>query len=749
MPPFVPMLPMLSRLGLAPVDGRDVRAAINTAIVAVPQEINYGLLALAPLVGVLAQDAGARGIQAALVGGVVAMLAAVLAGCRFGQVYGSRPTLSLLLAALAASMLGGEGIWQVVIGESAALLPLLAATVVLAGALQLLFARLGVGRLIKYLPYPVLAGFMNGVAVLLLWAAMRILWADQQLWSLLVCAVALAVAFRPWRRGWGKWLPGALQAVVAGGLVHGLGSWLLGSAQIGQTLPPLQAGWPMLHWGEGLAVLRLWPVWQALLPYALAMAVIASLESLLAAATLDGMTGERSNSDRELLAAGLANVAAGLCGGLPVAGSLSRSGMLVGGGARSRGAMLIYAAGLLLVLLLCLPLLSVLPRAAIAAILLLVAWQMVNDWTRQLLRQVFWRRGAVASSAQRDLDRQAVVMLAVTVTAVLSDLKNAVLLGVLLAMVLFIQANTRLPFRRICDGTQRHSLRWRNAQERTWLREQGRRIVLIEAEGILFFGTGDRLAREIDRIVGAAERLDCLILDLRRVVDIDATGARILQQVAQRLRRQGTTLLLAHLTAADARQGKGRFLRALGLEQDFPLSDWYADDEAALEAAEDLLLAQEQGMSVREDSLTLAHSDFGAGLNQDELRRLISVMQPRSLASGAALFRQGEAGDSLFVVCSGTISIRLPGTQGESGKRVAAFGPGVVVGEMALLEGKPRSADALADSDSELLELSRGDFDRLAQDTPALAQHLLRNLACLLAERLRQTTQDLQQAQLG
>jgi CRP-like cAMP-binding protein/anti-anti-sigma regulatory factor len=374
---------------------------------------------------------------------------------------------------------------------------------------------------------------------------------------------------------------------------------------------------------------------------------------------------------------------------------------------------------------------------------------MVNDWTRKLLRQVFWRRGEVARAAQRDLDRQALVMLAVTVTAVASDLKNAVLLGVLLAMALFIQANTRLPFRRIVDGTQRHSLRWRNAQERSWLHEQGRRIVLVEAEGILFFGTGDRLAQEIDRLASERERLDCLILDLRRVVDIDATGARILQQLAQRLRRQGTLLLLAHLAPEEARQGKGRFLRALGLEQDFPLSQWYADDDAALEAAEELLLAQAQEITVREESLALAHSDLGAGLSAEQVRQLAEVMPLRPLAAGEALFRQGEAGDSLFVVGRGTVSIRLPGSDGLPGKRVAAFGPGVVVGEMALLEGKPRSADALADSDCELFELRRSDFDRLAQSTPVLAQQLLRTLACLLAERLRQTTQDLQQSRLG
>lgn len=730
----------------------DVRAAINTAVVAVPQEINYGLLALAPLIGVLSQDAGERGIQAALAGGVVAMLVALAAGCRFGQIFGSRPTLSLLLAALAAAMLSGDGIWALLVGESSALLPLLAATVVLTGGLQLLFARIGVARLIKYLPYPVLAGFMNGVALLLLWAALRILWADHALWSLLVCAVALAVGFRPLRRGWGRLLPGALQAVLAGALVHALGWWLLGGEYVGYTLPPLHVGWPLVAWGEAWPALRLLPLLalvQAIFPYALAMAVIGSLESLLAAATLDGMTGERSDSQRELFAAGLANVAAGLCGGLPVAGSLSRSGMLLNGGARSRGAMLLYAGTLLLVLLLCLPVLAWLPRAAIAAILLLVGWQMVNDWTRKLLRQVFWRRGEVVRAAQRDLDRQALVMLVVTVTAVASDLKNAVLLGVLLAMVLFIQANTRQPFRRIVDGSQRHSLRWRHARERAWLQQQGRRIVLIEVEGILFFGTGDRLAQEIDRLLADTDRLDCLILDLHRVVDIDATGARILQQVVQRLRRQGTVLLLAHLTAADARQGKGRFLRTLGLEQDFPLTNWYADDDAALEAAEDLLLQQAQDLREREETLTLAHSDLGAGLAPAEVARLAALMPLRTLAAGEALFRQGEAGDSLYVMCRGTVSIRLPDAADQPGKRVAAFGPGVVLGEMALLEGKPRSADAVADSASELLELRRLDFDRLAEEAPALAQHLLRNLACLLAERLRQTTQDLQQARLG
>lgn len=715
---------------------RDGLAAVNAAVIALPQEINYGLLSLAPLGALF----GARGIVAALFGSCFGMLAGVLAGNRFGQILGSRPTLSLIIAAVAAGIVLPDG---VALAASELALPILFAVVILAGLLQIAFARLGVGRLIKYLPYPVLAGFTNGVAVLIALSAVKKLFADGHPLSLLIVAITLAVASKPLRGLPWRAIPGALQAVLAGSLTYHLLLAVLGADALGPALPPLTVNWPhfeilQAHWPASWSAPLYAALFLKLLPFAFAIALLASLETLLAAATLDSITGERSDSDRELLANGLANVGAGLCGGTAVAGSLSRSQTLLRSGATSRLAMYAYVAIVAIVLFAALPLIALLPEAVIAAIMLLVASQMINDWTRQLSRQVFLQRRRLAAAQRREVDQEFLVMLLVTATAVIADLKTAVLLGVLMAMLLFVRSNSRSPVRRVQRGSSRHSLKWRSHKEQQWLASHGEAIILLEAEGILFFGTVDSLSRAIERLLDEAGAARHLIIDCRHVVDIDATGARLLQQVAQRLHRSGISLQLAHL---DPAEHKARFLRAMGIERDLPASLYRADDDRALEYAEDQLLGAGLGIAVSEERLDLADSALGDGLAAAQLALLAAAMQRQHYAAGDAIFRTGEAGRSLFLVVHGSVSIRL----GQTGKRVAAFGPGVVFGEMALLEGKPRSADAIADAPTEVLELSDSAFAALCQQQPALATHLLRQLGITLADRLRQTTGDLQQ----
>lgn len=711
---------------------RDGLAAVNAAVIALPQEVNYGLLALAPLGAAF----GARGIVAALFGSFFGMFAGALAGNRFGQILGSRPTLSLIVAAAAGHIILPGGL---PLADSDGALAVLFWLVILAGVLQAAFGALGVGRLIKYLPYPVLAGFMNGVAALIVLSAGKKLYADGHPLSLLIVAITLAVAIRPLRVLPWRAIPGALQAVLAGSLGYHALRALLGANALGATLPPLSINWPqfdVLHTLFSQPASLLTPALLLdLLPFAFAIALIASLETLLAAATLDGITGERSDSNRELLATGLANIGAGLFGGTAVAGSLSRSQMLLRSGASSRLAMFAYVAIIGIVLFAALPLISLLPEAVIAGIMLLVASQMINDWTRQLCRQVLWQRRGLAAGQRRELDQEFLVMMLVTVTAIAADLKTAVLLGVLMAMLLFVRSNTRSPVRRVHHGSSRHSLKWRSLKEQEWLAGHGQAIILLEAEGILFFGTVDSLSRTIDRLLAEARHL---IIDFRHVIDIDATGARILQQLAQRLRRDGISLRLAHL---DPHEHKARFLRAMGVDRDLPAQLFFADDDCALEAAEDALLSSDPGIARGHERIDLADSALGRNLPADELHALQSALCSRHYTAGEVVFRSGDQGRSLYLVVQGTVSIRL----GQSGKRLAAFGPGVVFGEMALLEGKPRSADAIADAATDLFELSGDAFADLCRQQPALGNHLLQNLGITLADRLRQTTQDLQQ----
>jgi CRP-like cAMP-binding protein len=146
--------------------------------------------------------------------------------------------------------------------------------------------------------------------------------------------------------------------------------------------------------------------------------------------------------------------------------------------------------------------------------------------------------------------------------------------------------------------------------------------------------------------------------------------------------------------------------------------------------------------------LPLAQSGLAAGLSVEQEERLRKYLERVELADGEVLFRNGEPGDSLFLVARGSVSIRVPQAASEHSPRLAAFGPGIVLGEMAVIEGKPRSADAIADEPSVLYRLDRRHFDRLCAEDPALGARLLMQISIELAGRLRTTTLSLRELSL-
>jgi len=311
---------------------------------------------------------------------------------------------------------------------------------------------------------------------------------------------------------------------------------------------------------------------------------------------------------------------------------------------------------------------------------------------------------------------------------------------VAVAILLFVRSNTRSVIRRVHDGAQRHSLKVRPQPQADYLRANGRRIAIVEAEGILFFGTADRLTSELEALAGTADQV---ILDLRHVIDVDATGARLVGQIALRLNGKGQRLRLSSVTA---QSWLGASLVAHGTAVSLPLSDWHPDLDTALEVTEEAILASNWAERHSRDRLALAQTTLGERLSEPELDFLHAHLVERQVPARSHVFRQGEAGDSLFVATDGTIDIRLPLGNGHS-KRIAAFAPGVVFGEMALLDGKPRSADALTDADTTVLELTRGNFDAIQQSHPELARKIFLNLARHLAERVRSMTLDLRAAE--
>lgn len=723
----------------------DLAGGLIAAIVLLPVEGSYGLVAFASLGPEQAQIGFVLGVGTA----AIATLVTLIAGGRGPLLSGSTAALALLIP----SMIGALAVDPRFTGPDGRplvnlLLAFVALGLVVAGLMQILLAALKLGRLVRYVPYPVIAGYMNGVAVLMVVAIMphvlglqghaaAIDWQQVQPLAPVVALVALALSIRPPR--WTRRVPSYFTALVAATALHHLlaatptGGWL-GPLF---TPPPLQ--WPgfgamaplVERFGDRLVVEHLWDVLQ----FAAAVAIVSSLQTAMSTATIDEVLSTRGNRERELFGQGLGNVVLGTLGGLPTGVAASRTKMNIDAGGRTAASALVFGVGLLVALVFGLPLLKHVPMAAIAGIFVAVAWTLVDAWTRRAT-VVLWRQ-AWRRRVPRLLAASYGTMLFVVAIGVFASLPVAVGVGTLLAILMFIRSNSKPPVRQVLFGDQRTSRKLRSAAQAELLRANGRRIAQIELDGALFFGTAEAADEEIERLARSA---DHIVVDLHRVAEVDASGARVLLNAAESIHRAGKRMLFAGLRDGDPRK---RMIRDMDVHGSLTDEHFFPDADRALEHAEESLLASLDPATAEDAPLRLEQTLIGAELDAAELAVLSSLMIERRVPRGEPVFRQGEPGDAMYVSLRGQIGIWLPAGDDGIERRLVSFAPGVTFGEIGLILNQHRSADAIAEEDALVLELPRRHFERLAAEHPVLLGKLLRSAVTLLSSRILALTAEL------
>ncbi|MFC5177630.1 SulP family inorganic anion transporter [Nocardioides taihuensis] len=480
--------------------GRDLMAGLMVGLVALPLALGFGV-------------SSGMGAEAGLVTAIVAgVVAAVFGGSRV-QVSGPTGAMTVVLVPIVAAH-GADGV--LVVG-------------LLAGLLLIGLGYTGAGRFIRYVPVPVVEGFTLGIAAIIalqqLPAALGVpgegdqvlvqaggairTWLEGPVWVAPLLAGTVMVTIQGLARVLPR-LPGSLVAVVvATALNAGLG---LGAATIG-TIP---AGLPAPHlpdvpWGD-LDVL--------VLP-AIAVAALASLESLLSATVSDAMSvGQRHDPHRELFGQGLANLASPLFGGIPATAAIARTAVNVRAGATSRLAAVTHAVFLLAVVVVAAGWVSRIPLAALAGVLIATALHMVR--VSSLVALLRSTRGDAA-------------VLAVTVAAtILFDLVTAVIVGLVVAGFFALRQTAqtaRLDETPLDAGDS-------SDEERALLDEH---IVAYRMDGPLFFAAAHDFLLELSDI----SNVRVVILRMARVSTIDATGAHVLADTISRLEGRGVTVLLS------------------------------------------------------------------------------------------------------------------------------------------------------------------------------------------------------------
>lgn len=711
--------------------GREWLAGTTGAVVMLAVVLTIGLIGVAPLGAAAAAQGVAGAFVAAAVGGLV--FALISRGAM--PVAGPSSATALIYAAALAPLMSDPMVRS---GADLSLVFVAGGTLVLTmGLLQIAFAAVGLGRLAQFVPQPVLAGFMNGVAVLIFLAQMPALlgvpqgsslagWQPAALAFGLFTALLTGAVLWRWPHAPAQLIGLAVGVAVYFGVLH-----FAPGLSLGGTVGALPAQWPRpdlpLHWvSPGVADFFARHA-ASLLVASLVLALIGSLESVLSGMAVDQMLDGRHDARRDLFALGAANIAVGLLGGLPTVVLRARALATLHAGGQGRRAAVAGAVAFALMFATLAPWIARLPLVVLAGIMITVAFGLLDRWTRQLVAQ--WRDGERSAELWQALG---VVAFVCTLT-VWKGFVVGVAAGVLAATAVFVRSLDRTLLRVRLRGGDAPSRRIYPEAHEAVLQPARDRIEVLMLGGPLFFGNATRLAQALGSL-DAATRF--VVVDLGGVSTIDATGATVLQQESATLQRHGVQLLLAGLGEDHPH---GRRLRAFGCFRESPRGDWFADVDRAMEWAERQMLA-EAGLDLDGPTMPLASTNLFRGLNADDAARLEAAMRVRHLAPGELLFREGDAADGLYVLTRGSVSVLAGANSPSGGRRFLSFSPGLMLGETAMLDGGGRSATAIADVAAELWQLTPEALATIAREAPALAVAVHRNIAVHLAQRLRQST---------
>jgi sulfate permease, SulP family len=498
----------------------DLVAGLTVAVVAIPLSLAIAIASGAP---------PERGLYTAIIGG---FLISALGGSRF-QIGGPAGAFIVLVAA----SIDRHGIDGFVLATMLAGLMLIAG-----GALRL-------GTYIKFIPYPVTIGFTSGIAVIIFASQLKdfmgltltrepgpivpklqALAGASDTANLVAIAIgfatiALIVLLRRWRPRW----PGMLIAIAAAALATGVFDLPV------ETIGTRFGGIPNVLPVPALPEISLQRI-ATVLPDAFAIALLGAIESLLSAVVADGMTGRRHRSNCELVAQGIANVGAAAFGGICATGTIARTATNVRAGAHGPISGMLHALFLLLFLFVAAPLAAYIPLAALAGLLLTVAWTMVEKTEFAMLLRA--SRG------------DAVVLLATFLLTVFRDLTEGIVIGFAIGVLLFlgrmarsIEVETLSPMvlDDVADGA-----RDRPAYDAAAAAGESN-VVVYRIAGALFFGAASRLGYVLDRI-GTHHK--ALVLDLSAVPFVDSTGASTIEGIARKAEKMGARLLIAGATPA-------------------------------------------------------------------------------------------------------------------------------------------------------------------------------------------------------
>jgi SulP family sulfate permease len=714
----------------------DIWGGLAAMLVALPSAIAFGVAIVAPLGGSL----GAQGAVAGILGATALGLVAPLVGDRTRLITAPCAPAAAVLSALAAGFAQGG-----MPAEKALLL--LGLIGLFAGVIQIALGLAGIGKLIKFIPFPVVSGYLSGVGLIIIGSqipkflgvgggsGLLAALAHPSLWVWQSAVVgAVVVAAMLWMPFVTKVVPATILALVCGVGCYGVLGWFDPALLVLQHNPLLVG--PLTDSGAnlldtlgirlpGMELLSLPTLLQVAVP-ALTLAVLLSIDTLKTCLVIDALTNTSHDANRELIGQGVGNMASSLAGGTPGAGTMGASLINISSGGTTRTSGFVTGVASLLALVFLAPLIAWVPVAALAGILIVTGYRMID---RQSLAFFY------TPATRLDF----LVILSVILVAIFGNLIAASGVGVALAILLFIREQTRSSVvRKRTEGSAIFARRHGGPSPSAWTDSKVHDSVVFELQGSLFFGTASQLHAALEPETASHKYV---ILSMRRVQSLDVTATHVLEQIKDQLEKNDGYLVFCDIPK-DLPSGlkMKRFLKDTGVVRPTNKAFAFRQLEDALKWVEARELPQHPELEpmavVTVDLSAMPQLSQASALDIDALQALAHI---RTVRAGKKIFKQGGGDDALYLIRSGLLLVTAAPHK-KDGIELAQLGPGSVLCSSGFLQCESPALEAVAVTDAEVYVLSRAALDALAVEHGAVATALMsesaRNLALQLSSAM-------------
>jgi SulP family sulfate permease len=709
-----------------------IRPALNNvlggsaaSVLTITFGLSYSLLIFAgPLAPYLSYGVAATFISSAVLAAVIAL------GSSFPFAIAAPESSTAAMTAILASSL----VEHMTARDPSAMLlaPVLitlALSAIVTGIALCGFGVTRMGRAIRYVPYPVVGGFLGATGCLIVLGAIRVItghrlqlatldqFANFLTLSELAAACAMAVVlYLTWHRSRTSF---GLPVILVGGIIVAHIAFLLAGIPLaeaqasGWTFQPPPGVTIMLPWSAAAISHYPWQALPDLIGDLIAVIFVTASSTLFNTAGIEVAAQREANLERELNVTGLANILSGLCGGYTGCISVSRSMLNLNSGGTDRLSGLTGAAISPLMLAAAPTLLGYMPKFVLGGLLLYLGADLLHKWIVQSRRRLSFI--------------EYLSLLAIIVIIVKWGFIAGILIGVVIGCTTFALSASRIDSIKYgFDGSEYRSSLDRARDDQAVLSAHGGKIQGLNLQSYLFFGSANRLYMHVKALLARHPECRFLVFDFKLVTGIDSSAAYSFAQIKRTAHDRGIKLVLVHLPAAAEKA-----LRS----SEFISSEVSIIPELdhALEWCENEIIVQHKGLEREETSLRDWFTQI-LGTERDATE-LIHRCQRLEVEAGEIIVSAGDAADSMHFILDGRVGIII--STGEGGTtRVRSLGRYTTIGEMGLVSRSPRSATIQAEVASILYVLSAEQFEAIKQDDPPLGQKLLTYFVSIMAERL-------------